>query len=113
MDKELLIIELMSAKAKMLSIINQRTKKMTWKIGMYLIANLLFFGGWGNIYHHLKQNHPHSFKMERITSLYHFSSYVDFAIGLFLFLLVAVLWFKKRNISRHYDQWLEKQVANM
>ena len=29
MDKELLIIELMSAKAKMLSIINQRTKKMT------------------------------------------------------------------------------------
>lgn len=27
MDKELLIIELMSAKAKMLSIINQRTKK--------------------------------------------------------------------------------------
>ncbi|NAB78181.1 oxidoreductase, partial [Enterococcus hirae] len=70
MDKELLIIELMSAKAKMLSIINQRTKKMTWKIGMYLTANLLFFGGWGNIYHHLKQNHPHSFKMERITSLY-------------------------------------------
>ncbi|HHJ5064706.1 TPA: glycoside hydrolase [Enterococcus hirae] len=113
MDKELLIIELMSAKAKMLSIINQRTKKMTWKIGMCFIANLLFFVGWGNIYHHLKQNHPHSFKMERITSLYHFSSYVDFAIGLFLFLLVAVLWFKKRNISRHYDQWLEKQVANM
>ncbi|TVS99153.1 oxidoreductase, partial [Enterococcus durans] len=45
MDNELLIIELLSTKQKIMMIIKKQTKKMSVMLGFYFIGALFFFYG--------------------------------------------------------------------
>lgn len=114
MDQELFIIELISAKDKILSAINNRTKKMILKIGLYLVVDFLFFYGLATlIYTQLQQRIIRTYVVARVADLYHLSIIVGAIVAVILLLLAVFLVLRKFNISRNFDAWIEKHVTGI
>ncbi|MBF8808137.1 MAG: hypothetical protein IC227_07245 [Enterococcus lacertideformus] len=114
MDKEIFIIELISAKEKIMTEINKQTKSMQLKIVCYLLADFLFFYGLATmVYNHLQKTVIRSYVLLRVTNLYYFSLIVGLVVGGILFLAIILLELKKNNIFRHFDSWIEKRVTEM
>ncbi|WP_252210964.1 hypothetical protein [Enterococcus durans] len=113
MDNELLIIELLSTKQKIMMIIKKQTKKMSVMLGFYFIGALFFFYGLAGVVYQYLLNRGISYSsIDRVTNLYGFSKACGFFVMVILFLLFSFLWGRYHHISRHFDQWIEKRVEN-
>lgn len=113
MDNELLIIELLSTKQKIMTIIKKQTKKMSVMLGFYFIGALFFFYGLARVVYQYLLNRGISYSsIDRVTNLYGFSKACGFFVMVILFLLFSFLWGRYHHISRHFDQWIEKRVEN-
>ena len=73
MDNELLIIELLSTKQKIMMIIKKQTRKMSVTLGFYFIGALFFFYGLaGVVYQYLLNRGGSCSSIDRVTNLYGF-----------------------------------------
>ncbi|WP_241161958.1 MULTISPECIES: glycosyl hydrolase [unclassified Enterococcus] len=111
MDQELLIIELISAKPKIIKMAKRTAKAETVKLLSWIVLSSLFFFGVASLVYRMMKETVHSIQAgQRLSDLYHVSWLIGGGLVFFLSLLLILSWVKYVRLTRHFDQWISQRA---
>ena len=111
MDQELFIIEVLSAKQKIIEKAKKRAKRIMFKLlSLVFFSGLLFFGAVSFLYRHMSAVVRSAEGMQKLNNLYHFSWGVGGITIVVLIVFLLLIWLRYHQLSRHFDQWLSQRA---
>ena len=107
MDQELFIIEVLSAKQKIIEKAKKRAKRIMFKLlSLVFFSGLLFFGAVSFLYRHMSAVVRSAEGMQKLNNLYHFSWGVGGITIVVLIVFLLLIWLRYHHLSSHFDLWL-------